>query len=154
CAVRSRHRRLQPDGVARDAAVRRLPSRRQLRRRVADVRQLPPRRGAAGQAAGPSRADRLRQLPQPLGVDPGHATRSAIDMPVPDAAIIQPAERSATDVDLRLTLSTFLYRETGGDAPAIADQGATLQNASPVQRTFGDLRSELSAGGFALDARI
>jgi hypothetical protein len=58
------------------------------------------------------------------------------------------------DVDLRLTLSTFLFRETGADAPAIVDQGAMLPNASPVRRYFGDLRTELSAGGLAVDARI
>src|SRR5262249_4370920 len=39
-------------------------------------------------------------------------------------------------------------------APAVVDQGAELQNASPVRRAFGDLRTELSAGGLALDARV
>ena len=60
----------------------------------------------------------------------------------------------ADDLDLRITLSTFLYRETGADAPAIVDQGSTLQNASPVRRYFGDLRAELSTGGLVLDARV
>ena len=64
------------------------------------------------------------------------------------------AEEPASDLDLRLTLSTFLYRETGADAPPIVDQGAALPNASPIRRTFGDLRTELVAGGFTLDARI
>ncbi len=67
-------------------------------------------------------------------------------------------ERSAsptpTSLDLRLTLSSFLYREIGEDAPAIVDQGAPLENASPVKRFFGDLRLELSGGGLALDARV
>ncbi|MEO7729860.1 MAG: hypothetical protein ABIY55_02725 [Kofleriaceae bacterium] len=58
------------------------------------------------------------------------------------------------DLELRLTLSTFLYRESGADAPPIVDQGAALGNASPIRRTFGDLRAELLAGGFTLDARI
>ena len=58
------------------------------------------------------------------------------------------------DLDLRMTLSSFLYRESGADAPAVVDQGATLTNASPVQRSFGDIRTELVAGGLALDARI
>src|SRR5262249_38569203 len=58
------------------------------------------------------------------------------------------------DIDLRLTLSALLFRETGADAPAIVDQGAPLPNASPVRRSFGDLRAELSAGGLAIDARI
>ncbi|HET7499413.1 MAG TPA: hypothetical protein VFK02_00360 [Kofleriaceae bacterium] len=72
----------------------------------------------------------------------------------PVAAAASSAETAPGDLDLRLTLSTFLYRETGGDAPAVVDQGATLSNASPVRRYFGDLRAELSTGGLALDARI
>ena len=68
-----------------------------------------------------------------------------------DEARVGPA---ADDLDLRLTLSTFVFRETGADAPAIVDQGAELANASPVRRYFGDLRAELSAGGLALDARV
>lgn len=75
-----------------------------------------------------------------------------------DAAITRPADGARggepDPIDLRLTLSTFLYRETGDDAPAIVDQGAALPNASPVRRYFGDLRTELATGGFALDARI
>jgi hypothetical protein len=58
------------------------------------------------------------------------------------------------DLDLRLTLSSFFYRESGNDAAAIAMDGATLQNASPVHRFFGDLRLELSDAGLALDARV
>jgi hypothetical protein len=64
------------------------------------------------------------------------------------------ASEAPDDLDLRLTLSTFLFRETGADAPAIVDQGARLANASPVRRYFGDLRAELSAGGLVLDARV
>jgi hypothetical protein len=71
-----------------------------------------------------------------------------------DAAVAKTAEPGAGDVDLRLTLSTFLFRETGADAPAIVDQGAALSNASPVRRAFGDLRTELSASGLVLDARV
>lgn len=74
-----------------------------------------------------------------------------------DTAIAHPADasRAADDaIDLRLTLSTLFYRESGADAPALVDQGATLQNASPVRRTFGDLRTELATGGLTLDARI
>src|SRR5262249_4211581 len=150
---------------------------RQLRRGVADVRQLPPRRRAARQGARPPDAGRVRRLPQPLGVDPGHAARTAIDMQVTqalgtlaiavglaaappafadDTAIAHPADASRADdtIDLRLTLSTFFYRESGADASALVDQGATLQNASPVRRTFGDLRTELATGGLTLDARI
>lgn len=75
-----------------------------------------------------------------------------------DAATARPADGSrgdaADDLDLRLTLSALVFRETGADAPAIVDQGAPLPNASPVRRSFGDLRAELSAGGLAVDARI
>lgn len=73
-----------------------------------------------------------------------------------DLAIVRPADdRGAPDdLDLRITLSTFVFRESGADAPAIVDQGATLPNASPVRRYFGDLRTELSTGGLTLDARI
>jgi len=75
-----------------------------------------------------------------------------------DAAIEKAGEqtgvRAGEDLDLRLTLSTFLFRESGADAPAIVDQGAALTNASPVRRAFGDLRAELAASGLALDARV
>src|SRR5262249_27702795 len=71
-----------------------------------------------------------------------------------DASLAASGEPGAGDLDLRLTLSTFLFRETGADAAAIVDQGAALSNASPVRRAFGDLRTELSAGGLALDARV
>lgn len=64
------------------------------------------------------------------------------------------AAATPSSLDLRLTLSSFLYRESGADAPALADQGAMLENASPVRRFFGDLRLELSGGGLALDARV
>jgi hypothetical protein len=70
------------------------------------------------------------------------------------ASVERTATPTPTSLDLRLTLSSFLYREVGEDAPAIADQGATLENASPVKRFFGDLRLELSGGGLALDARV
>ena len=71
-----------------------------------------------------------------------------------DAQVARSAGEPAGDLDLRLTLSTFLFRETGADAGAIVDQGAALQNASPVRRAFGDLRTELTAGGLVLDARV
>lgn len=99
------------------------------------------------------------QVTRALGILALAAGVAAVPRPArgDDTAIARPADAragDADDVDLRLTLSTFLYRESGADAPARVDQGATLQNASPVRRTFGDLRTELAAGGFALDARI
>jgi hypothetical protein len=63
-------------------------------------------------------------------------------------------DTAAAPLDVRLTLSTFLFRQTGGDAPPIADQGAPIENASPVHRYFGDLRMELSGGGLVADARV
>ena len=71
-----------------------------------------------------------------------------------EPAITRTDDAAPEPLDLRLTLSTFLYRETGADAPAVVDQGATLQNASPVRRYFGDLRLELGDAGFKLDARV
>lgn len=77
-----------------------------------------------------------------------------------NAAEVARAEGSTSDgglldgMDLRLTLSSFLYRETGTSAPALVDQGAELQNASPVRRTFGELRLELTAEPLELDARV
>ena len=82
----------------------------------------------------------------PLGAAPVHAE---------DAAAVDTSTVSTPrDLDLRLTLSSFLYRESGDDAPALVDQGATIETASPVQRYFGDLRIELTDGGLAVDARV
>lgn len=74
------------------------------------------------------------------------------------AAVAPPEEPTGDsgildELDLRLTLSSFLYRETGPRAPALVDQGAELQNASPVRRAFGELRLELTADRLELDAR-
>jgi hypothetical protein len=82
--------------------------------------------------------------------------------PTPASGQGQPSVAGSSDtgaatpsgVDLRLTLSSFLFRETGADAPAIVDQGAELENASPVKRYFGDLRMELAGAGLTLDARV
>ena len=57
-----------------------------------------------------------------------------------DAAVTAtPAAPTPDSLDLRLTLSSFLYRQTGADAPPLVDQGQAPQNASPVHRFFGDL---------------
>jgi len=95
-------------------------------------------------AAGPARGDDgvIAGSADPAGQGVAATTSAATTAAPPD------------DLDLRLTLSTFLYRETGADAPPIVDQGATLPNASPVRRYFGDLRAELAVGGLALDARV
>lgn len=58
------------------------------------------------------------------------------------------------DLDLRLTLSSFLYRETGDDVAPFVVDGSRVENASPVKRYFGDLRIELTDDGLALDARV
>ena len=56
-------------------------------------------------------------------------------------------------LDIKLTLSSFLYRQVGSDAPPIVGEGAMIESASPVRRYFGDLRMELSDDGLAFDGR-
>jgi hypothetical protein len=58
------------------------------------------------------------------------------------------------DLDLRLTLSSFIYRESAASGPPLVDMGASTEAASPVRRYFGDLRAELADTGFAFDGRI
>ncbi|MCX5741826.1 MAG: hypothetical protein NT062_04915 [Proteobacteria bacterium] len=74
--------------------------------------------------------------------------------PPPSETAVEATAPTPTDLDLRLSLSSFLYRETGSDAPPLIDQGAAQDNASTVKRYFGDLRVELTDGGFALDGRV
>ena len=69
-------------------------------------------------------------------------------------AITESSDDEATKTDLRLTLSSFLFRETGSDGAPLVDMGAPVASASPVRRYFGDLRAELTDGGFELDARV
>ena len=71
-----------------------------------------------------------------------------------DEAITKSDEPAPAKTDLRLTLSTFMFRESGESAASLIDMGATTPSASPVRRYFGDLRMELTDGGFELDARI
>ncbi len=71
-----------------------------------------------------------------------------------DAVTAQSDETTVPETDLRLTLSSFLFRETGGSAPPLVMDGAEVPSASPVHRYFGDLRMELTDGGFELDARV
>ncbi len=61
---------------------------------------------------------------------------------------------SRDDLDLRLTMSSFMYRQSGSDPGALVTEGAQPQNASPVRRFFGDLRMELSDEGLVVDARV
>jgi hypothetical protein len=63
-------------------------------------------------------------------------------------------EPKSDDLDLRLTLSSFLFRESGSDAGPIVTDGAPVESASPVRRYFGDLRMELSAEGLTFDGRV
>ena len=65
-----------------------------------------------------------------------------------------PPPPSRDDLDLRLTMSSFLYRQSGSDPGALVTEGAQPQNASPVRRFFGDLRMELSDEGLVVDARV
>lgn len=63
-------------------------------------------------------------------------------------------ETKADDLDLRLTLSSFLFRESGSDLSPIVPMGAPVESASPVRRYFGDLRLELSDEGLVFDGRV
>lgn len=71
-----------------------------------------------------------------------------------EAAITKPTEPGPASVDLRLTLSSFLFRETGRSAEPVVVMGSPVPSASPVGRYFGDLRVELTDETFALDARV
>ncbi len=66
-------------------------------------------------------------------------------------------ESPATDLDLRLTLSSFAYGEFAGEAEGLIDGGDTLLVASPYRRVLGDLRLELAAehiAGTGFDSRV
>ncbi|HEY5947121.1 MAG TPA: hypothetical protein VIV40_16575, partial [Kofleriaceae bacterium] len=61
-----------------------------------------------------------------------------------DASVAAEAsDAEAKQLDLRLTLSSFLFRQTGDPASPFVTSGADVGNASPVRRYFGDLRVEL-----------
>ncbi len=71
-----------------------------------------------------------------------------------DVAISASAEPTPTPLNMRLTLSSFLFREAGRNAEPLVAMGASVPSASPVGRYFGDLRVELTDGVFELDARV
>ncbi|MBK9037287.1 MAG: hypothetical protein IPL61_39600 [Myxococcales bacterium] len=83
--------------------------------------------------------------------------------PPPEPAAPTGPETAATSgpppkLEVRLTLSSFLYRELGDDAAPLVANGAAPATASPVRRFFGDLRGELTAervagGTVRVDAR-
>lgn len=63
------------------------------------------------------------------------------------------------DLDVRLTLSSLLYREFGGEAAPWIDGGAAPVDASDRRRFFADLRGELTdralgGGAVRLDGRV
>lgn len=80
----------------------------------------------------------------------------------PDPAVSTGAPEPAPRVDLRLTLSTFVYRESGAEPDPLVDGAAEPDGASPVRRFFSDLRLQMSAErlggrdgrGVELDARV
>jgi hypothetical protein len=76
------------------------------------------------------------------------------DEPAGKAVEAEGQAEASPGVDLRLTLSSFLFRETGDEAPPLVDMGAAVASASPVRRYFTDLRFELTGGGLELDARV
>lgn len=62
-------------------------------------------------------------------------------------------------LEVRLTLSSFLYRELADDADPLVSGGAAPAGASAVRRFFGDLRGELTAdrvggGAIKVDGRL
>lgn len=69
-------------------------------------------------------------------------------------ARVETSGETPAPTELRLTLSSFFYRETGDSAPPLVDMGEPVASASPVRRYFGDLRVELVDGGFAFDGRV
>lgn len=71
-----------------------------------------------------------------------------------EVAVRADAEAKPDDLDIRLTLSSFLYRQAGDDAPPLVDNAPAIENASPVRRYFGDLRIELAESGLAFDGRV
>ncbi len=54
-------------------------------------------------------------------------------------------ELEQTKYDIRLTSTTFGYRETGQTGPALAPGTTPPENASPVNRIFTDLRAQVRA---------
>ncbi len=70
------------------------------------------------------------------------------------ASVTKRDETKADDLELRLTLSSFLFRQAGAAADPLVATGAAVDNASPVRRYFGDLRVELGSRGLAVDARV
>jgi hypothetical protein len=71
-----------------------------------------------------------------------------------DAKVEGRTERKPETFDIRLTLSSFLFRQTGDDGDPIVADGAPVQNASPVRRYFGDLRIEMAEDNLQFDGRI
>ncbi|MEO8701884.1 MAG: hypothetical protein ABI867_17700 [Kofleriaceae bacterium] len=63
-------------------------------------------------------------------------------------------EAAGTELDLRLTLSSFLYRQSGDAAAPFVGDGAPVDSASPVRRYFSDLRLEIADTGITFDGRI
>ncbi|MBS1121533.1 MAG: hypothetical protein H6Q90_3761 [Deltaproteobacteria bacterium] len=88
-----------------------------------------------------------------LAIVPG---RAGADDATNDATIDRRGSGDAPtdELDLRLTLSSLLYRESSGDADPFSMGGAPIEVASPVRRYFGDLRLELSGSGLAFDGRV
>ena len=84
----------------------------------------------------------------------------AEDAPAEDARPPRTASAEPpAKLEVRLTLSSFLYRELADDADPLVSGGAAPAGASSVRRFFGDLRGELTAdrvggGAVRVDGRV
>ena len=73
--------------------------------------------------------------------------------PAAEASVEGEAEPSP-DLVIKLTLSSFVFRQAGDAAPPLDGGDAAIESASPVRRYFGDLRLELEDGSIAFDGRV
>jgi hypothetical protein len=114
---------------------------------------VPPAQPASG-ATAPEHAtldDPFPPAPPPPAATP---TIPALEAGTPGIDRRGGGGATPDDLDVRLTLSSFLYRESGASGPPLVDMGAPVEGASPVRRYFGDLRAELADDGFTFDGRM
>ncbi len=109
-------------------------------------------------AAWPSAA-RAQFVDRTVVVDDDGGDGDATTSAAADPTASPPAGDQAHDLEVRLTLSSFVHRELGSDGPPLVAGGDAPDDASPVRRFFGDARLELRAdrvggGSLRFDGRI